>query len=112
MKMLRLVITHTVDVEVDDRVIDKDFEFGIQKSFQDWNDGRMPFSVEMALTGLRQTAELCARVAQEAMVQRGFQKYPGAAQQHYKIEKLLPDIRVGYIQDAKVEVIVPVPEKD
>lgn len=106
MKRYRLIITHTVEVELDARVQQEDIDWGVQQTFHEWSDGRRPFSVETMLHGLQHTINQLAYYAQGALASRICQKYPGAAQKSYLIENKLPPYAVGRVEnDAHVEML-------
>lgn len=108
MKKYKLAVTYTIEVELDDRIKQEDIDWGVERTFNEWSDGRQPFSVEIMLEGLQNTINQLAYYAQGAVASRICQKYPGATQKHYLIEKRLPPYAVGRIsaeRDISVKMI-------
>ena len=96
MKTVTIMVSHSIAIEVDDRVMPEDLSWGVTQAFET-NDGRQILSVELAEKAAREIAESVAGTAFYACAHRIAQKYPGVATRAgYKLASLMPQPKVGY----------------
>ena len=108
MKRFKLVVTHTIEVEIDGRVTKEGIDLGVQRTFHGWSDGRQPLSVELMVEGLQRTVSSLVSVAQGNIAGAICAKYKGATQKWWEIEKRLPPYAVSRIipeNDTSVELL-------
>ncbi len=103
MKVL-LVITHTIAIEVDDRVRADELSWALDQTYE-YSDGRQYLGVEMMADAAARVADSIGASVHSTLGHRIAQKYPGVALRGYEIGNRLKPHRVGYGMTTTAKVV-------